>query len=119
MKKMAEEEKQGPKEIWEGSDSEKEEEGDNKKEENNDESRNPHNTETDERRAWSATSIQMRRRMRKYQIQRLKYYYAIAEFDSKKTAAAVYDACNDVEFADTGIRFDLRFVPDDMTFSVS
>lgn len=114
MKKMEKEERQGPKDIWENSDAEEED-----KEEEAEDPRNPVEMDADEKKAWSVTSVKMRRRLRQYQIQRLKYYYAIAEFDSKETAAAVYQACNDVEFADTGIRFDLRFVPDDMTFSVS
>ncbi|KAM3186240.1 hypothetical protein ACTXT7_004736 [Hymenolepis weldensis] len=113
MKKMEKEEKQGPKDIWENSDAEEED-----KEEEAKDPRNPLEMDADEKRAWSVTSVKVRRRLRQYQIQRLKHYYAIAEFDSKETAAAVYQACNDVEFADTGIRFDLRFVPDDMTFSV-
>nr|CDS32673.1 ESF1 [Hymenolepis microstoma] len=114
MKKMEEEERHGPKDIWVGSGVEEEEDQEDEVEVN----RNPVEMDADEKKAWSATSIKTRRRLRQYQLQRLKYYYAIAEFDSKETAAAIYQACNDVEFADTGIRFDLRFVPDSMTFSV-
>ena len=75
--------------------------------------------DADEKKAWKVTSVQMRRRLRRYQLQRLKYFYAIAEFDSKEAAAAVYEACDGVEYASTGIRFDLRFVNDDEIFSVS
>ncbi|KAL5103302.1 hypothetical protein TcWFU_009679 [Taenia crassiceps] len=99
MQKMAEEEKHGPRDIW--ADSADEE-----------------NMDADERKAWKLTSMQMRRRLRRYQLQRLKYFYAIAEFDSKETAAVVYEACDGVEYGSTGIRFDLRFVNDEEEFSV-
>ncbi|XP_065201552.1 ESF1 homolog [Planococcus citri] len=55
-------------------------------------------------------------RMRKYQLNRLKYYYAIATFDSPETADYVYTNCNGVEYESSGVRLDLRFVDDDTTF---
>jgi len=55
--------------------------------------------------------------LRRYQMQRTKYYYAVAECDSVQTASWLYDQLDSME-AD-GIclgTLDLRFVPDDLEF---
>jgi hypothetical protein len=36
-------------------------------------------------------------RLRKYEIGRLKYYYSIVEFDSKRTSDIVFSQCNNIE----------------------
>jgi len=56
-------------------------------------------------------------RVRQYQVNRLRYYYAVATFDSIATASRVYDECNGSGFELSGTTFDLRFVPADMEFS--
>jgi NUC153 domain len=53
-------------------------------------------------------------KMRKYEEDRLKYYFAVADFEDVKTADAVYEQCDGVEYETTGLAFDLRFVPNDM-----
>lgn len=57
--------------------------------------------------------------LRRYELERLRYYYAIAVFDSVATARAVYTACDRSEFETSSNFFDLRFVPDGEEFSDS
>lgn len=56
-------------------------------------------------------------KLRAYERSKLRYYYAIAEFDSEKTAAVVYKECDGMEFEKTATKFDLRFVPVEQDFS--
>jgi hypothetical protein len=55
-------------------------------------------------------------RLRQYELNRMKYYFAIATFDSPIAASAVYNACDGMEFEASSNVFDLRFVPKDQTF---
>lgn len=54
--------------------------------------------------------------LRRYQLQRLRYYYAVVQCDSVVTASNIYRNCDSTEFESTANVFDLRYVPEDMDF---
>ena len=54
--------------------------------------------------------------LRQYQLERLRYYYAVIECDSKPAAKALYDSMDGREYLSTANFFDLRFIPDDVSF---
>ncbi|KAA8649936.1 hypothetical protein EYZ11_000998 [Aspergillus tanneri] len=55
--------------------------------------------------------------LRKYQLERLRYFYAILTFSSKEVAKHVYDLVDGAEYLSSANFFDLRFVPEDTDFS--
>ncbi|XP_076069362.1 ESF1 homolog [Oratosquilla oratoria] len=54
--------------------------------------------------------------LRKYQRNRLKYYYAVVECDSVETAVRIYKECDRQPYEGAGILMDLRYIPSDMEF---
>jgi NUC153 domain len=54
--------------------------------------------------------------LRKYQLERLRYYYAIVECSSVQIANSLYKALDGAELGSTANILDLRFVPDNVSF---
>lgn len=54
--------------------------------------------------------------LRKYQLERLRYYYAIVECDTVQAASYIYSELEGTELERSANVFDLSFVPDDMSF---
>ena len=55
-------------------------------------------------------------KLRRYQLERLRYYYAVLTCSSTSVAQAIYDAVDGTEYLTTANFFDLRYIPDDTTF---
>ena len=56
-------------------------------------------------------------KLRQYQLERLRYFYAVLTFSSTSAAKAIYDAVDGTEYLSTANFFDLRFIPDETDFS--
>ncbi|KAK0386076.1 hypothetical protein NLU13_5913 [Sarocladium strictum] len=54
--------------------------------------------------------------LRSYQLDRLRYYYAVMVCSDKNTAHKIYEATDGTEYQASSNFLDLRFVPDDVTF---
>ncbi|KAJ3673912.1 hypothetical protein LUZ60_005904 [Juncus effusus] len=56
-------------------------------------------------------------KLRAYELNKLRYYYAVVVCDSSSTANHIYNTLDKTEFLDTSNVFDLRFIPDSMEFN--
>lgn len=54
--------------------------------------------------------------LRAYQLDRLRYYYAVVVCSSPEAAQKIYEATDGTEYHSSSNVIDLRFVPDDVTF---
>ncbi|WVQ67813.1 uncharacterized protein L199_006018 [Kwoniella botswanensis] len=55
--------------------------------------------------------------LRQYQLERLRYFYAIATFSTVAAAEHVMNECNGTEFERTANIMDLSYVPEEMDFA--
>lgn len=55
-------------------------------------------------------------RIREYEFNKLKYYYAVVACDSVETAMSLYNDCDGQEIETTSSHLDVRFIPDDINF---
>jgi len=108
LERMAVENKYGPSNAFQKDDKKKKKakaaEKKKKKDENDSDDGNEEGEEADNEQ------------MRQYERDRLRYYYAIAEFDTVKTAMGVYHECDGIEYERSSFKLDLRYVPDDQSF---
>lgn len=56
-------------------------------------------------------------KLRRYQLERLRYYYAVITCSSTHVAEAIYKVVDGTEYLTTANFFDLRFIPGELDFS--
>lgn len=64
----------------------------------------------------SLTSDLDNQKLRKYELERLKYYYAVIYCDSPTTAEFIYENCNGKDLELSTVNINLSFVPNDLQF---
>ncbi|OQV19800.1 ESF1-like protein [Hypsibius exemplaris] len=101
LKRMEEEKKKGPLELTRVSSLKK---GDDSDSDDSDDE------------ADDASKARGNEQLREYQLNRLKYYYAVIECDTAETASKIYEECDGLEYENSSTVIDLRYIPEDMEF---
>jgi hypothetical protein len=55
--------------------------------------------------------------LRKYELERRRYFFSVIECDSPATCSTIYNACDGLGIEATGSVLDLRFIPNEEDFS--
>eukprot|EP00357_Protocruzia_adherens_P032925 CAMPEP_0115010702 /NCGR_PEP_ID=MMETSP0216-20121206/23490_1 /TAXON_ID=223996 /ORGANISM="Protocruzia adherens, Strain Boccale" /LENGTH=596 /DNA_ID=CAMNT_0002379001 /DNA_START=81 /DNA_END=1871 /DNA_ORIENTATION=- len=53
-------------------------------------------------------------KLREYEMNRLRYYYAVVTFDSLESGNAAYENCDGLDIGSSSNPLDLRFIPEDL-----
>lgn len=101
--RIAEEEIKGPQELTE------------KKLDSDSDDEDVSDVEAKEDENEEGTSYNMEK-LRQYQLNRLKYFYAVIECNTVAAADKLYKECDGLEYESTATKLDLRFIPDEMAF---
>lgn len=129
MKEMEKLKTAGPNELFseedeESNDSVNNEKNSNSKNNKNKNGKNNKNSKKEERIADIDEALEDdnesdnaidQKKLRKFELKKLKFYYAVATLDSKETAFKIYSQCDGMEIEKTQSFLDLRFVPDSLT----
>jgi flavodoxin len=62
------------------------------------------------------TTVLDQGQLRKYEINKMKYFYAVVHCNTRHTAERLYNEYNDYEFELSNIRLNLSFIADDLKF---
>lgn len=56
------------------------------------------------------------RKLRMYELNKMRYFYAVVHCNNKKTAKKIYNEYNGYEFELSNIKLNISFIADDLVF---
>jgi len=110
LRKMAEEDLHGPNIFLDNKEKMKTNSSEEKFElaSSSEEERKPSDEDYDEDDTHSGFDLE---NLRRYELNKLKYYFAVIECDTVKTASKLYKQCDGIEIESTSNLLDLRYIP--------
>ena len=94
----------------EDGDEDEDDEDEDEDDEDDDEKIKKHLLQEDEGKEFDGAAL------RQYQLERLRYYYAVIVCSDEVTAEKIYEATDGTEYLSSANFFDLRFIPDETEF---